>query len=236
MCGAVHPLHTPYNRMRRLRHGLLGVSSPSSGTRLLAKPPHRRGRLKPWPGHARGSGGSRGMSSSLASPSQPGDGWAGGGCIWRGAQGGCPAALQECSHHQPTFWQPCRGQVALLLPFPDPAFAGTWRYGQPACPGSWCQASALLPSDAPGFANPVPIPVPPVAPRPGAAHGSSRRGERSPPSSSFPHHGGALPAGGVPQDPAGPSQAGLGWAGAIPVERPRQGPPGPGARPCCGQR
>lgn len=40
VCSAVHPPHPPYTRMRRLRHSLFGVSSPSSGTRLLAKPPH----------------------------------------------------------------------------------------------------------------------------------------------------------------------------------------------------
>lgn len=60
VCGAVHPLHTLYTRMRLLQRGLLGVRSPSSGTKLLVKPRHHQGGRSHDQGMLEGLEGARG--------------------------------------------------------------------------------------------------------------------------------------------------------------------------------
>lgn len=121
-----------------------------------------------------------------------------GGVQSEGARGLCRSVPTT----SPMFWQPHRGQVALLLPFPGPTFAGTWQYGQPACPGSPRGAAPQLCFPA----IPPASPSPSLSPRSAQAPVMPARGKApAPPAMAEP-----CPAGGVPQDPAGPPGAGLG--------------------------
>lgn len=69
-----------------------------------------------------------------------------------GCSGRVPSGLcRSIPTTSPTFWQPHSGQVALLLPFPDPTFAGTWQYGQPREPES---ASGVQPHSSASQSSP----------------------------------------------------------------------------------
>lgn len=216
MRGAVRPLHMLHTRMRR--RSLLRVSSPSSGTGS-------------WQS-LRTTGTTKAMTRACrVTGKEP----------WNGLQPGIPLAARGAHggvHREgvqqlcrsvpatrPIFWQPHRGQVSLLLPFPDPTFVRTWQYGQPGA-GVRPQGCSpiLLPSDPP--APPTPSPCSAQAPAQGMAAAGEGEGPTSP---GFPP-----PCGGDPWCPAGPPCAGLG--GCHPCSSAPSVSPGPGARLCRGQR
>lgn len=124
---------------------------------------------------------------------------------------GAGNASQEHPTTSPPFWHPCRGQVVLLFPFPDPNLLGcggtvSWR----ARPWG-CSPTALCHGDPPSDTDPTPI-LTPQQPARG----------RTPQTPSFPRQGSALPAAGVPQNPAEPHEARL--VGCHPAARPRRVP------------
>lgn len=117
----------------------------------------------------------------------------------------CWRGFTAPSHQQPLFWHPCRGQVLLPFPFPDLNFLGC------GCTVSWharprgCSPTALCHSDPPGDTGPTLIPIPQQPAR--------GRNSANP---IFPGQGSALPAAGLPQDPAEPC-----LVGCHPAARPR---------------
>lgn len=138
------------------------------------------------------------MSSSLASPWQPGVPMA--GCRGR-VRGGFAGAFPPPA---PCFGSPTEGRwPAPPFPWPHVCWEVTVQSaGVPRKPQG-CSPTALLPSDPPSFA--IPIPVPPQR------SGSSAAGEGKGPCS--PRHGGALPR---RRGPPGPCWAPWGWAGRVP--------------------
>lgn len=189
--------HTPtHSRMRRRCPILLGLSSPSSGTRLLAKPP-RSGVAA-----AVSRACPRGWSSEPTSPPSRDVPRAAQGVRWVGSAG--------ASHHQPHF--------GTLQSTGGPALFHSLT--------QICWDVLVLSAGAPGLGGAAPrlcvtvipavTPIPPLSPS-----RSSQRGEE-PPQTPAPPSGQCPARSRAPQDPAEPQQARLG--GCHPAARPRRVP------------
>lgn len=185
--------------------GLLGVSSPSSGIRLLAKPLRNQGGQGHGQGMAEGLEGAEAQAPAWPPPCR-------GQMHIEGAWGPCRSVPTTSR----TFWQPRSGQVVLFLPYPPPAFTGTWWQGQPACLRSQCQTSRLQPHSSAAQCSSVSVPPHYVA--------AAGKGKDLP----DPHPGSGFPpprlSPGSPRTPLEPPR--LVWVGAILAAWPRQGPPG----------